>query len=483
MSSREEVVMAWTERTSSKHWRVRCRRSDGSVMSEGGFPSRKAAQNRAREIEVDQRRHAHHDPALAQLTLDEWLPRWWPTLDIDELTAENYQYLVTKHIGPRFAHLALGDIHSSDINRWSAELYACGYEHSTVQGIIGLLGRILSDAVDDGLIPANPVHHHRNRGKRARHIHREMLWATPEEVLRGALQAAQLHDRGSALLIVTAAWTGCRWGELAGLQRPNTHLDERIIVIDPDLGGLKESAYRQWLGAPKTGASARTVTLPAFLAVLLKHHLDAHDYSPVFANADGGFLWRRSWRTRTFNPAFDGNHDQPDPPVRTHPIRPGLTFHELRHSHKTWLIAAGIPEIAQARRLGHRLDKRVAEVYSHVADEIEARIQAALKQAWLDARHAIAAHPTPPPVTPRTGWIRRRLPNEISPHPAGIVTGSTTHAPPPTPLTCTNISDDHEGGDQYGARCPRITPYSIKATPEDDHQRSTARIRTAADLG
>lgn len=70
-----------------------------------------------------------------------------------------------------------------------------------------------------------------------------------------------------------------------------------------------------------------------------------------------------------------------NPPVRTSPIRPGLTFHELRHSHKTWLITAGIPEIAQARRLGHRLDRRIVEVYSHVADEIEARIQAVLKQA------------------------------------------------------------------------------------------------------
>jgi hypothetical protein len=37
-----------------------------------------------------------------------------------------------------------------------------------------------------------------------------MLWATPEEVLRGALQAAASHNRGSALLIITAAWTGCR---------------------------------------------------------------------------------------------------------------------------------------------------------------------------------------------------------------------------------------------------------------------------------
>lgn len=203
--------MAWTERTSGEHRRVRYRRSSGgSVASEGGFSTLTAAQNRAREIEVDQRRHKFDDPALAQMTLGEWLRAWCPTLDVDDLTVENYQYLVAKHIGRHFAHVALGDIHSSDISQWSAELHARGYQHTTVHGIIGLLGRILGDAVDDGLIPANPVHHHRYRGKRAFRVHREMLWATPEEVLRGALQAAQLHNRGSALLIVTAGWTGCR---------------------------------------------------------------------------------------------------------------------------------------------------------------------------------------------------------------------------------------------------------------------------------
>ncbi|OLF04778.1 hypothetical protein BLA60_39275 [Actinophytocola xinjiangensis] len=330
----EVGVVAWIERTSGEHWRVRYR-SNGSVTSEGGFTSVTAAQHRAREIEVGLRHRAFRDPAPARTTLDDWLTRWWHTLSVDDLTVENYAYLIGKHIRPRFGHTTLGDIRSSDIQRWAADLYACGYQHTTVHGLLSLLGRILGDAVDDELIPANPVRHHRNRGKRAHHIIREMLWATPEEVLRGALQAAQLHHQSSALLIVTAAWTGCRWGELAALQRHNTHPDDRTIVIDPDTGTLKESSRRQWLGPPKTAASARTITLPAFLAVLLKHHLETHDHSPVFPNTDGGFLWRSTWRTRTFNPAFDGNHHLPNPHTRLHPIRPGLTFHELRHSHKT----------------------------------------------------------------------------------------------------------------------------------------------------
>ncbi|MCE7010046.1 hypothetical protein LWC34_45655 [Kibdelosporangium philippinense] len=64
---------------------------------------------------------------------------------------------------------------------------------------------------------------------------------------------------------MTAAWTGARWGELTGLQRINTHLDDGTIVIDPDIGALHEINGHLELGPPKTAESARTITLPPFL--------------------------------------------------------------------------------------------------------------------------------------------------------------------------------------------------------------------------
>ncbi|TCO59221.1 integrase-like protein [Actinocrispum wychmicini] len=269
--------MSWVEHTSGQHWRVRYRRPGGFVASEGGFTDQQTAETRAHEIDDDRQRRAFRGLTGSRTTVDEWLVCWWTTLNVDETTLDNYHYLVGKHIAPRFGILPLRNLRSSDINRWSIKLHDAGYEHSTVEGIVSLFRRILGDAVEDGLLPVNPIHPHHNRGKRAFHIQHEMLWATPEEVLRAAQQAERLHNRTSALLIITAAWTGCRWGELAGLQRLNTHPDDRVIVIDPDVGALKETAHRQWLGPPKTPASARTVTLPVFLAVLLKHHLATHD--------------------------------------------------------------------------------------------------------------------------------------------------------------------------------------------------------------
>jgi integrase len=89
------------------------------------------------------------------------------------------------------------------------------------------------------------------------------------------------------LLIVTAAWTGTRWGEIAGLQRDNTHLDDGVIVIDRHAGGLHESGTRMWLGPPKTEALVRVITLPPFLIDLLREHLQRTAGIPVFTGPKG----------------------------------------------------------------------------------------------------------------------------------------------------------------------------------------------------
>jgi hypothetical protein len=61
------------------------------------------------------------------------------------------------------------------------------------------------------------------------------------------------------------------------------------------------------------------------------------------------------------------------------------------------MIADGIPEIAQARRLGHRLDNRIVETYSHVAPEVERRLIRRLERRWHRAR--AATNPALPPTT------------------------------------------------------------------------------------
>ena len=148
--------------------------------------------------------------------------------------------------------------------------------------------------------------------------------------------------------MIAAAYTGMRWGELTGLSWDNVLLHEQIpaLRIDPKEGALHEIGGRLWLDGPKTKASVRSVALPAFLAAMLTaaNRVARTDY--VFTGEHGGRLRRSNFRQRIWDPAVGGDPTDRDPDRRA-PIAPGMTFHGLRHTHKTWMIEDGIREFVQ----------------------------------------------------------------------------------------------------------------------------------------
>lgn len=385
--------MAWIEQTGTRSWRVRYADRDGRVQSVSGFASAERARTYAQNGTARRRCGRWVDPADAQITLEAWTRTWLPTLAVSERTEENYRRDLRNHVLPRWGETPLAAISSGEVNGWVGQLLAANYAPATVSSLVKLLSRLLTDTVDARLLADNPVHRRGRRGPRVLRPIAERVWATPEQVVQIAENATALGGASAGLLIVTAAWTGLRWGEIAGLQRCNTHLDDGLLIVDRYVGGLHESGPRMWLGPPKTSASIRVISLPPFLIALLREHLDRTDGVAVFSGPRGGWLRRSNIDRRVLRPAADGTLTVPHARVRLAPVQPGLTFHGLRHSHKTWLIADGVPEIAQARRLGHHLPDRVVETYSHVAPEVERRLLDGLQARW----HAATAylHPRP----------------------------------------------------------------------------------------
>ncbi|MGW4214800.1 tyrosine-type recombinase/integrase [Lentzea sp. NPDC004789] len=263
-------------------WRVRYRTGDGHTASISGFTTQRAADNYAADIECDQRRNTWLDPTHGLTTVAEWVTTWFTALDLDPRTIDNYRSVLRCHILLRWGATPLGAITALGVNKWISDLRQLGYANTTVATIIKVLSMILTDAADERLISCNPIRRYRRRGRRSHRIERERVWATPTEVLRIAEQAAALGGDTAGLLIITAAWTGCRWGELTGLRRDNVDLDRGVLIIDPRTGALHESAHTRWLGSPKTPSSARTITLPPFLITMLRKHLERHDNEFVF---------------------------------------------------------------------------------------------------------------------------------------------------------------------------------------------------------
>ncbi|MFC4857381.1 site-specific integrase [Actinophytocola glycyrrhizae] len=138
----------------------------------------------------------------------------------------------------------------------------------TVQDVVSLFSTIMNEAVDEGLIAANPCRRLRiNTGAGD-----ERPVATPEQVSMIAGRA-RLMDR---VMMIMAAYGGMRWGELAGLQWQRVDLDRGHLSIDAKDGALHEVGATLELGPPKTKASVRTVHLPPFLVDLLAELRASH---------------------------------------------------------------------------------------------------------------------------------------------------------------------------------------------------------------
>ena len=159
------------------------------------------------------------------------------------------------------------------------------------------------------------------------------------------LSSAQLQTLLDAVdpfyrcLVLTAAGTGMRWGELTGLRRDRLDLPGRRLQIDQTLVDLNGQLS---VGQPKTRGSRRTVSLPQPVVQALWSQLAGSRSELAFTSPDGQALRRSNWYSRTWIPA-----------VRASGLVPPPRFHDLRHTHVALLIAAGVPVKAIQERLGH----------------------------------------------------------------------------------------------------------------------------------
>ncbi len=236
---------------------------------------------------------------------------------------------------PPLGDTDVGELTTLEIQGWLAVLHRGHLSPNSVAKVYRLLKQILDGADDAGLIQANPC---RLRGAGAERSE-EMRIATPAEV-QGIADA--VDDRWRAL-ILTAAYSGLRWGELTGLRRRDVDPAAGTITVTGQLSEVKGKIELD--APPKTAAGKRTVTLPAVVARGLVDHLarftEPGSSSLVFTAPTGEPLRRSNFRRRVWYPAVEEVGLE------------GLRFHDLRHTGATLAAATGAPLRALMARLGH----------------------------------------------------------------------------------------------------------------------------------
>lgn len=296
---------------------------------------------------------------LRDFLVDEWLPAIAGTLR--ESTYESYAGNIRRHVVPAIGARRLQQVTPALLNSLYAEL---GREREvegerreplsprTIRYVHTILRRALADAVRWNCIARNPAEH--ATPPRARQAPKMQTWTA--EQLRAFLE----HVRGDRLY---AAWrllatTGMRRGEVLGLTWDNVDLDAaRVSIAETLIGARRRST-------PKTDSGRRNVALDPETVEALREHAQSQaeemaamgpgyeNSNLVFCNPDGRPLWPRS-----FSRMFERH-------VRAAAL-PRIRLHDLRHTHATLALQAGVhPKVVQ-ERLGHATIGITLDTYSH----------------------------------------------------------------------------------------------------------------------
>ncbi len=158
--------------------------------------------------------------------------------------------------------------------------------------------------------------------------------------------------------MLTAAYSGARFGELAGLARQTYEPLKRTIRIERTLTDVRGQLA---FGETKTRAARRTVSIPTWLVDVLAEHIATYpgDDDLIFTAPASGPLRRSTLRTRYWKPAVQSSVDQP------------CRFHDMRHTHVALLIEQGAHPQVIASRLGHTSVRTVLDVYGHLFEGLD----------------------------------------------------------------------------------------------------------------
>ena len=147
----------------------------------------------------------------------EYAERWVAHRNLRPRTAELYRLQLRLHINPCLGEARVAKLQPSDIREWHSALSKGHLHPVTVAKIYRLLRSILTTAVEDGLVDANPCRI-KNGGAES----------SKERPIPTVDQVRQLADAMPAHLSATvwvAALCGLRKGEILGLARKHIELE------------------------------------------------------------------------------------------------------------------------------------------------------------------------------------------------------------------------------------------------------------------
>jgi len=264
-------------------------------------------------------------------------------------TLRRYEQDLRVHLLPHLGGKLLHEITVVDVEILKGDLRDQGLAPSTINHVLGLLRKILNDAVRWELIQSNPV-----RKVRLLKVPKR-TGASGWTVDEGSafLAVVREHRPRWYPLFITALRTGLRLGELAALKKSDLDLGAKEIHVKRAMSAGEETNTK----------SGREYILPiddGLVRALHAHMADCGSRARVFVANDGSTLTSNNVKS-TFGTC-----------IRLAGV-PRIRFHDLRHTFAEQLAEVGVPLEVLKDLLNHS-DSRTTQRYSktHLAVRREA---------------------------------------------------------------------------------------------------------------
>lgn len=372
---------------------------------QGGFKTRKETQLALAKVMNDLQQGNYIEPAKVNLRdylTDEWLPAVKAT--IKPSTYLSYQIHVERHISPAIGSIPLQKLSGATLNAFYGQLLseprapvkqpakrkpesnkrsaaesgsspqpdtkAKPLSSLTVRKIHTTLHKALADAVRWSKIPRNPADAADPPRSKSGEYREIKTWTA--EQLRGFLES--VRETRLYPLWLTLATTGMRRGEALGLRWEDVDVENSRLSIRQNRVSV---GYEVKIGKPKTGHGRNVSLDPGTLAVLKafgtqqkKEHLRWPGYvnsGYVFVR-ENGEPYHPDLISQAFQAAVKASK------------QPRIRLHDLRHTHATLALSAGVHPKVVSERLGHATITITLDTYSHaipaLAEEAAAKVAA-----------------------------------------------------------------------------------------------------------
>jgi integrase len=176
---------------------------DRRVVTDSAFADVQAARDRAAEIDIAMRRGVAGYPHRRPISLAQWVALCAAGWGVSAVTQELYEGHLRRHVLPVLGHMPLELITRADIQDLVTGLRAT-MSAKSAEDVMKVLSRIFNNAIDDGRISRNPCLRLKWHA-----VPKKRPWATPGQVLQ---IASHIRHWGYQLMVITAAYTGMRFG-------------------------------------------------------------------------------------------------------------------------------------------------------------------------------------------------------------------------------------------------------------------------------